>query len=159
MQQGALKPSLIVQQTTRLGLITTVIARKIVPSARSSRMRPPDPTLFRAFGYISLSFDTILLFLFLLKLRSRLLFHGPDYSSLFWMSMYWGSIGIGLVHLRKWAVELFISTLTIGPFLIVGSILKVPLTCPRKTPPARVGDLTSTVIATKEDHGHEERSL
>jgi hypothetical protein len=89
-------------------------------------MRPPDPTLFRAFGYLSIAFATVLFFLFVLNLRARLLFHGPDYSALLWMSMYWGSIGVGLAYLRKWAVGLFvISTVTIGLFLIAGSILKV----------------------------------
>jgi len=90
-------------------------------------MKPSNPTFFRALGYISVALAVGLLILFLANLRSRLLYHGPNYSPLLWMSIYCAAVGIGLVYLRKWAVALFaVSSVTIGLFLIVRSIIETP---------------------------------
>ena len=52
---------------------------------------------------------TVFLILFLLNLRSRIYFHGSDWSFLFWIFIYCMVTGIGLLKLRKWAnVLLFI---------------------------------------------------
>lgn len=88
-------------------------------------MKPSNPTLFRALGYLSIALAIVLLILFLANLRSRLLYNGPDYSPLLWMSIYCGAVGIGLVYLKKWAVALFaVSTLAIGIFIIVRSTIE-----------------------------------
>jgi hypothetical protein len=90
-------------------------------------MKPSNPTLFRGLGYMSLTLAAGLFFLFLANLRSRLLYHGPNYSPLLWMSTFCAAVGTGLVFLRKWAVAVFvISTVAIGVFLIVGSMFETP---------------------------------
>ncbi len=90
-------------------------------------MTSAHPTLFRGLGYILLAFAAVLFLLFLANVRSRLLYHGPNYSPLLWLSMYSGAVGVGLVYLRKWAVALFvISTVTIGVFMIVRSMIETP---------------------------------
>jgi hypothetical protein len=38
--------------------------------------------------------------------RSRMLYHGPDWSFLGWISAYFTVMGIGLLKLRKWALLL-----------------------------------------------------
>jgi hypothetical protein len=54
-----------------------------------------------------------------MNLRSRLLYHGPDWSFLGWIAAYFTATAIGLLMLRKWALLL--------GFLPVVAIL-VPLT-------------------------------
>jgi hypothetical protein len=87
-----------------------------------------DPTIFRAFGYVSIVSAALLLVLFLANLRSRVYYHGPNYSFLGWMALYVIVVGFGLIHLWKWAVVLLVApTLSAGLFLIIGSVMKVPL--------------------------------
>ncbi len=90
-------------------------------------MRRSSSTLFRALGYISVAFAAVLFLLFLANLRSRLLFHGPNYSTLLWISIYCGGIGIGLAYLKKWAVALFtVSMAAIGLFVAIRATIETP---------------------------------
>jgi hypothetical protein len=60
---------------------------------------------------------TVIMLLFLANLRSRFYYHGPNYSSLLWMSFYCVLTGIGLLKSKKWAFLLLflpgICTITI----------------------------------------------
>lgn len=46
------------------------------------------------------------LLLFVTNIRSRLYYHGPNYSFLFWMFLYALLTGIGIMRLKKWGVLL-----------------------------------------------------
>jgi hypothetical protein len=90
-------------------------------------MKQPNPSLFRGFGYVAIGFAAVLALLFLLNLRSRIFFHGPNYSALGWISVYSAAIGVGLVYLKKWAVALFaVSMLGIGILVVVRSLIETP---------------------------------
>ena len=90
-------------------------------------MTPHSPTVFRAFGYLTLAFAAILFLLFLANLRSRLLYHGPNYSLLLAMSIYCGLVSIGLIRQRKWGVTLFVlSMMAVGLFMIVRGAIETP---------------------------------
>jgi hypothetical protein len=45
---------------------------------------------------------SLLLFLYVMNLRSRFYHNGPDYSVLFWLFGWAAAAGVGLLHLRKW---------------------------------------------------------
>ena len=60
----------------------------------------------RIIGGILLFFATVSLLLSLANLRSRLYYHGPDYSFLFWIFLYFTVTGFGLLKLKKWAILL-----------------------------------------------------
>lgn len=72
--------------------------------------KPVNPTRQRigvrilgSFGlFIAVSFWC----LYLMNLRSRILYHGPDWSYLGWIAAYFTVTGIGLLMLKKWAVLL-----------------------------------------------------
>jgi len=51
-----------------------------------------------------LSAAGFLFLLFVMNVRSRIYYHGPNWSFLFWLSLYCLMTGIGLARLRKWAV-------------------------------------------------------
>jgi hypothetical protein len=90
-------------------------------------MKPGSPTIFRSLGYVAIGFGVLLGVLFLLNLRSRLLYHGPNYSPLAWMGIYCVVLGVGLVYLKKWAVALFVSSMScMGIFVVVRSIIETP---------------------------------
>ena len=96
-------------------------------AAGELQMKTANPTLFRGFGYVAIGFAVILGTLFLLNLRSRLLYHGPNYLPLGWMSIYSALLGVGLVYLKKWAVALFVMTMSgIGFFVIVRAVIETP---------------------------------
>ncbi|MFZ3343053.1 MAG: hypothetical protein WA213_19385 [Terriglobales bacterium] len=44
--------------------------------------------------------------LYFMNLRSRMYYHGPDWSFLGWIAAYFTVTGIGLLLLQKWAVLL-----------------------------------------------------
>jgi hypothetical protein len=86
------------------------------------------PNLFRQLGYVAIGLGIALALLFVLNVRSRVLYGGPNYSPLVWMGTYSVAIGIGLAHLRRWAVALFVlTTLSIGLFVIVRAVIETPL--------------------------------
>jgi len=47
-----------------------------------------------------------ILLLFVANVRSRLYYHGPNYSFLFWLFLYALLTGIGVMRLKKWGVLL-----------------------------------------------------
>jgi hypothetical protein len=55
-------------------------------------------------GKVMLFVSGIFLLLFGMNLRSRLYYHGPDYSFFFWIFLYSAITGWGLIRLKKWAV-------------------------------------------------------
>jgi|SRR5208282_1839303 len=57
-------------------------------------------------GILELLFVVLFGALYLMNLRSRMLYHGPDWSFLGWIAMYLAVTGIGLLMLRKWALLL-----------------------------------------------------
>jgi hypothetical protein len=57
-------------------------------------------------GRLVLFMATVFLLLFLANLRSRVYYHGPNYSFLFWMFCYCLLTGVGLVKLKRWALLL-----------------------------------------------------
>jgi hypothetical protein len=60
--------------------------------------------LFVAIGYPLLFAAGYLSLLFASNLRSRIYYHAPNYSFLFWLFLYSSITGFGLLRLRKWAV-------------------------------------------------------
>jgi len=88
---------------------------------------PSDADVTRVMGWITLLCSVPLGALFIANLRSRLIYHGPNYSFLGWMCLYTIVTGIGLCLSRKWSAILFAFPCYIaGLFLIIGSIFKVP---------------------------------
>jgi hypothetical protein len=78
-------------------------------------------------GYITLGFALVLGVLFLANLRSRLLYHGPDYSFLGLICVYAIVTGAGLLWSRRWAALMFaLPTYAAGLFLVIGGLAKVP---------------------------------
>lgn len=67
-------------------------------------MNTKVPGLLWRSGYFMLATAAFVLLLFLMNLRSRLYYHGPNYGFLFWIFVYLGIVGIGLLRLKKWAV-------------------------------------------------------
>jgi len=72
--------------------------------------------LINAAGFLLLS---------ILNIRAWLLYAQPKWwPPLLLMSIYCGTLGVGMLHRRKWAVALFvISALAVGISLLIGSIL------------------------------------
>ena len=62
--------------------------------------------LIKMLGRFPLFMAAIFLLLLLANLRSRVYYHGPNYSFLFWIFLYCVLTGVGLLKLRKWAVLL-----------------------------------------------------
>jgi|CZKJ01.1.fsa_nt_gi hypothetical protein len=90
-------------------------------------MKQSNPNVFREFGYLAIGFAAILVLLFLLNLRSRINYGGPNYSLLGLMSIYWAALGVGLMQLKKWAVALFVASMAaIGVFVVIRSIIETP---------------------------------
>lgn len=58
----------------------------------------------RAVGGLALGVAGLFLVLFLSNVRSRIYYHGPNWSFLFWPFLYCVITGIGLLRLRKWGV-------------------------------------------------------
>jgi hypothetical protein len=69
-------------------------------------MSTDTSSLIRITGRLVLFMAAVFLLLFLANLRSRLYYHGPNYSFLFWMFFYCILTGIGLLKGRKWAAIL-----------------------------------------------------
>lgn len=67
-------------------------------------MSATNNSLILRMGWIVLFAGAIFLLLFFANLRSRLIYHGPNLSFLFWMFLYCLLIGMGLLKLKKWAV-------------------------------------------------------
>jgi hypothetical protein len=59
-------------------------------------------------GYITLIVGGFLLLLFLMNVRSRIYYHGPNYSFLFWLLLYCAITGAGLVRPKRWAAVLLL---------------------------------------------------
>lgn len=57
-------------------------------------------------GRLALLMAAVFFLLFLANLRSRLYYHGPNYSFLLWMFIYCLVTGFGLLKLKRWAVLL-----------------------------------------------------
>ena len=55
-------------------------------------------------GYLMLVMAAFVLLLFVMNLRSRIYYQGPNYSFLVWIFIYCFITGVGLLRLRKWAV-------------------------------------------------------
>jgi hypothetical protein len=62
--------------------------------------------IFQRLGYAALILASLLLFLYVMNLRSRFYYSGPDYSFLFWLFAWAASAGVGLLLSRKWALLL-----------------------------------------------------
>ena len=62
--------------------------------------------VFHRLGYAALTLASLLLFLYLMNLRSRFYYNGPDYGFLFWLFAWAAAAGVGLLLLRKWALLL-----------------------------------------------------
>jgi hypothetical protein len=60
----------------------------------------------RILGILGLLVAVLFGALYLMNLRSRLRYHGPDWSFLGWIAAYLTVTGIGLLMLRKWALLL-----------------------------------------------------
>ena len=73
----------------------------------------------RTVGWFTLCAAAVFLLYALANLRSRLYYHGPNYSFLFWMFAYCLLSGIGLLKRRKWAVLLLFlpGILCVGIFI------------------------------------------
>jgi hypothetical protein len=69
-------------------------------------MSEKDNSLIRIVGRLALFIAAVFLLLFLANLRSRIYFHGPNYSFLFWMFLYCIVTGFGLLKLKRWAILL-----------------------------------------------------
>ncbi len=77
--------------------------------------------VFQVFGYAALGLASLLLFLYLMNLRSRFYYHGPDYSFLFWLFAWAATAGVGLLLLRRWAlVLLFVPGIAFSVILVIG---------------------------------------
>jgi hypothetical protein len=86
-----------------------------------------DPCHFRGFGYLAIGFAVLWGVLVLSNLRSWLTYNGPNYSPLGLISVYWGALGVGLVYMKKWAVALFVLSLSsIGIFVVLRAIFETP---------------------------------
>ena len=67
-------------------------------------MNANNSVLVRTVGCVTLVLAGVLLLLFLMNVRSRIYYHGPNYGFLLWMFLYCVTTGVGLLRLRKWAV-------------------------------------------------------
>jgi hypothetical protein len=65
--------------------------------------------IIQRLGYAALIAASFLLFLYVMNLRSRFYYNGPDYSFLFWLFGWAAAAGVGLLLLRKWALLLLCS--------------------------------------------------
>lgn len=92
---------------------------------RSGRAVNNDP-LFPAIGSCVLFIAFALFLLLLVNLRSRIYYHGPNYSFLFWVFLYCLVMGVGLIRRKKWAVILIflpgISLLANFTYILKGDI-------------------------------------
>jgi hypothetical protein len=69
-------------------------------------MKANGNLFIRSCGGFVLFMAVVFLALSLANLRSRIYYHGPNYSFLFWLCFYCVVTGIGLIRLKKWAVLL-----------------------------------------------------
>ena len=69
-------------------------------------MSAKNNSLIRLVGSFVLFVAAVFLALFLANLRSRLYYHGPNYSFLIWIFLYSIVTGFGLLKLKRWAVLL-----------------------------------------------------
>ena len=84
-------------------------------------MSSDSKAIFQAFGYATLILASVFLFLYLMNLRSRFYYNGPDYSFLFWLFAWAITAGVGLLLLRKWAlVLLFLPGIAFSVILVIG---------------------------------------
>jgi hypothetical protein len=60
----------------------------------------------RILGIFGLLIAVLFWGLYLMNLRSRMFYHGPDWSFLGWIAAYFTVTGIGLLMLQKWALAL-----------------------------------------------------
>src|SRR5207244_11278803 len=82
---------------------------------------PDSKAIFQRLGYATLILASFLLLLYVMNLRSRFYYNGPDYSFLFWLFAWAATAGIGLLLLRKWAVDLlFFQGIAFAVILCVG---------------------------------------
>ena len=94
-------------------------------------MSTTNNSLIQRIGWSVLFVGAVFLFLFFANLRSRLIYHGPNFSFLFWMFLYCLLIGIGLLKLKKWAVLLlFLPGILCILILAIGMLrgAQVPMT-------------------------------
>lgn len=77
--------------------------------------------IFQRLGYTAFLLASLLLFLYVMNLRSRFYYNGPDYSFLFWLFAWAATAGVGLLLLRKWALLLlFLPGIAFSAVLGVG---------------------------------------
>jgi hypothetical protein len=60
----------------------------------------------RILGIFGLLIAVLFWGLYLMNLRSRILYHGSNWSFLGWIAAYFTVMGIGLILQRKWAILL-----------------------------------------------------
>jgi hypothetical protein len=60
----------------------------------------------RVFGILELLIAILFWYLYLMNLRSQMLYHGPAWSFLGWIAAFFTVTGIGLLKLQKWAILL-----------------------------------------------------
>lgn len=83
-------------------------------------------------GYITLVVSGFVLLLFAMNVRSRIYYHGPNYSFLFWIFLYSAITGIGLLRFKKWAAVLLlvpgicVTALFIYAVFVRGAHLQMP---------------------------------
>lgn len=67
-------------------------------------MNRNSTVLIRIVGQFCLVMSAVCSLLFLANLRSRIYYHGPNYSFILWLCLYCGLTGLGLLRLKKWSV-------------------------------------------------------
>jgi hypothetical protein len=60
----------------------------------------------RILGLLGLLIAVLFWCLYAMNVRSRIFYHGPDWSLLGWIAAYFTVTGVGLLMLRKWALLL-----------------------------------------------------
>ena len=64
--------------------------------------------IFQLLGYATLMWACFFLLLYGMNLRSRFYYNAPNYSFFFWLFAWAGTVGVGLLLLRKWALLLLL---------------------------------------------------
>jgi hypothetical protein len=85
----------------------------------------------RILGILGLFFAALFGALYLMNLRSRILYDGPNWSFLGWIAAYFTATGIELLMLRKWALLLsFLPAIAILVPFAIAWCRNRPLTMP-----------------------------
>src|SRR6266536_6567935 len=65
--------------------------------------------IFQLLGYATLMLACFFLLLYGMNLRSRFYYNALNYSFFFWLFAWAGTVGVGLLLLRKWALLLLLA--------------------------------------------------